>query len=41
MVPLLKKHTKMMVTEVRDNTKVKANHVYIIPPNKDMAIQMG
>ncbi|MGB5665490.1 MAG: CheR family methyltransferase, partial [Maribacter sp.] len=41
MVPLLKKHTKMMVTEVRDNTKVKANHVYIIPPNKDMAIFNG
>ena len=41
MVPLLKKHTKMMVTEVKDNTKVKPNHVYVIPPNKDMAIFNG
>ena len=41
MVPLLKSHTKMAVTQVRDNTKVVPNHVYIIPPNKDMAIFNG
>ncbi|WP_289644291.1 CheR family methyltransferase [Maribacter aestuarii] len=41
MVSLLKSHTKMTVTEVRDNTTVVPNHVYIIPPNKDMAILNG
>ena len=41
MVSLLKNHTKMAVTQVRDNTKVVPNHVYIIPPNKDMAILNG
>ncbi|MBC8767333.1 PAS domain-containing protein [Arenibacter sp. BSSL-BM3] len=41
MVQLLKNHTKMEVTQVRDNTKVLPNHVYIIPPNKDMAIFQG
>ena len=41
MVPLLKNHTKMTVTQVKNNTKVVANHVYVIPPNKDMAILNG
>lgn len=41
MVHLLKNHTKMEVTEVIDNTKVVPNHVYVIPPNKDMAIFNG
>ena len=41
MVSLLKNHTGMAVTQVRDNTKVVPNHVYIIPPNKDMAIFNG
>ncbi|MFW2377852.1 MAG: CheR family methyltransferase, partial [Cellulophaga baltica] len=41
MVELLSKHTKMQVTEVKDKTKVAKNQVYIIPPNKDMAIFNG
>ena len=41
MVSLLKNHTKMTVTQVKDNTKVVPNHVYVIPPNKDMAILNG
>ncbi|CAN0387289.1 unnamed protein product, partial [Scytosiphon promiscuus] len=41
MVQLLKNHTKMEVTQVRDNTRVLPNHVYIIPPNTDMAIFQG
>ena len=41
MVQLLKNHTTMEVTQVRDNTRVLPNHVYIIPPNKDMAIFQG
>ena len=41
MVHLLKSHTDMPVTEVKDNTMVVPNHVYIIPPNRDMAIFNG
>lgn len=41
MVELLSKHTNMQVMEVKDKTKVAKNHVYIIPPNKDMAIFNG
>lgn len=41
MVQLLMKHTTMTVLEVMDNTQVLKNHVYVIPPNKDMAIFNG
>lgn len=41
MVDLLKKHTDMVVSEVKDRTVVKPNQVYVIPPNKDMAIFNG
>ena len=41
MVDLLKKHTKMEVSEVKDKTTVHPDHVYVIPPNKDMAIYDG
>src|SRR4030042_5344824 len=38
MVDLLKRYTKMEIFEVEDGMGVKANCVYIIPPNKDMSI---
>jgi two-component system CheB/CheR fusion protein len=41
MVDLLKKYTKMQISEVKDHTEVLKDHVYIIPPNKDMAIFNG
>ena len=41
MVQLLMKHTEMQVKEVKDKTKVLPNNVYVIPPNKDMAIFKG
>ncbi len=41
MVHLLKNHTEMEVSEVKDNTLVVPNNVYVIPPNKDMAIFNG
>ena len=41
MVELLKRCTKMSVTEVQDGMKVQPNHVYVIPPNKDMGIFHG
>lgn len=41
MVPILKNHTKMEVMEVTDRTKVTPNVIFVIPPNKDMAIFNG
>ncbi|QXP58315.1 chemotaxis protein CheB [Olleya sp. HaHaR_3_96] len=41
MVHLLKSHTDMTVTEVEDHTQVVPDHIYVIPPNKDMAIFKG
>ncbi|MFT7250837.1 MAG: two-component system CheB/CheR fusion protein [Flavobacterium sp.] len=41
MVELLRKHTEMQVMEVIDNTIVVPNNIYVIPPNKDMAIYNG
>ncbi len=41
MVQLLKSHTDMQVREVKDKTKVLPNNIYIIPPNKDMAVFNG
>ena len=38
---LLQKHTKMKVYQVQDGMQVEASSVYIIPPNKDMAIFKG
>ncbi|MGB8217233.1 MAG: chemotaxis protein CheB [Candidatus Methanoperedens sp.] len=38
MADILKGYTKMEVLQVEDGMKVEPNHVYIIPPNKDMAI---
>ena len=38
---LLQNHTDMPVTQVSDNTGVKPNHVYIIPPNKRLSIEQG
>ena len=36
---LLGRHTQMAVAEVRDNTKVVPNRVYIIPPNATLTIK--
>lgn len=38
MVEILRGYTKMEVFQVEDGTKIEPNRVYIIPPNKDMAI---
>ena len=35
---LLSSHTTMPVIEVVDGTRVEANHVYVIPPNVQMAL---
>ncbi len=38
MADILKGYTKMEVFQVEDGMKVEPNRVYIIPPNRDMAI---
>src|SRR6195952_822660 len=35
---LYQKYTAMPVLEAEDNMEVKKDHVYVIPPNKDMGI---
>lgn len=41
MVDLLSRHTDMDVVQVEDRMEVKQNHVYMIPPNWDLAIDGG
>jgi len=38
---LLASHTVMPVVQIEDQMVVEANHVYVIPPNKDLSIQNG
>ena len=38
---LLTSHTAMPVTQAAQGTKVEPDHVYIIPPNMQMAIRRG
>ena len=40
-VELLARHTPMRVREVEDGMAVRADHVYIIPPNKNLAMKGG
>ncbi|MGB8492387.1 MAG: chemotaxis protein CheB, partial [Bacteroidales bacterium] len=41
MPELLQRTTSMMVIQVTDNLEIKPNHVYVLPPNKSMAILNG
>lgn len=41
MTELLKRYTRMEVVEVKDGMKITPNKVYIIPPNKEMALKEG
>jgi two-component system, chemotaxis family, CheB/CheR fusion protein len=38
---LLKRATSMPVREVTNNLRVKANHIYVIPPNTSLCIAQG
>ena len=38
---ILARHTVMKVVQIEDPMPVEANHVYVIPPNKDLTIQNG
>ena len=41
MAELLQRSTAMEVVQVKDHTRVRADCVYVIPPNKDMSILHG
>ena len=41
MVELLQRSTLMSVVQIQDHMKVEANHVYVIPPNRDLSILRG
>ena len=41
LVELLSRTTRMPVEQAAEDTRVRPNHVYIIPPNMDMIIQSG
>lgn len=41
MPELLQRATSMNVLEVEDGMKVEPDHIYVIPPNKDMTIMHG
>jgi two-component system CheB/CheR fusion protein len=41
MPELLQRATTMEVVQVKDRTAVRPDHVYVIPPNKDMSILHG
>lgn len=38
---LIQKSTSMRVVEAEDGTKILPNHIYVIPPGKDMGIHNG
>src|SRR5262249_45998108 len=41
LVELLQRATQMEVVQAKDRMMVEANHVYVIPPNKDMSLLHG
>jgi two-component system CheB/CheR fusion protein len=41
LVELVQRYTRMAVVQVQDEQEVEPNHVYIIPPNRDMALMHG
>ena len=36
---LLSRHTAMPAVQIEDRMKLEPNHLYVIPPNKDLAIR--
>ena len=41
MAELIGRHTRMPVVEAADHAAVEANRVYVIPPNRDLALRDG
>lgn len=40
-VDIISRETQLKIEEVKDKTRVKPNHIYIIPPNHNMEIEKG
>ena len=41
MVELLQRNTSMPVVQIKDRMRIEPDHVYVIPPNKDLSILHG
>lgn len=41
LVELLQRHTPMPVVEVQDQVQIEPNHVYVIPPGRDLSMLHG
>ena len=41
LVELLQRNTPMVVLQIKDRMAIEPNHVYVIPPNKDLSILNG
>jgi two-component system CheB/CheR fusion protein len=41
LVELLQRNTTMPVVQIKDRMKIEPDHVYVIPPNKDLSILHG
>ncbi len=41
LVPILSRTAKMPVGEIRNQTRVAPNHIYVIPPNTQLSISGG
>ena len=41
MVELLQRNTAMPVVQIKDRMKIEPDHVYVIPPNRDLSILHG
>ncbi len=41
LVELLQRNTAMPVVQIKDRIKIEPDHVYVIPPNKDLSILHG
>jgi len=41
LVELLQRSTTMQVVQIKDRMKIEPDHVYVIPPNKDLSILHG
>jgi two-component system CheB/CheR fusion protein len=41
LVELLQRNTPMPVVQIKDRMKIEPDHVYVIPPNKDLSILHG
>ncbi|KJS01654.1 MAG: chemotaxis protein CheB [Desulfobulbaceae bacterium BRH_c16a] len=41
MAELLQRHTTMPVTQIEDRIRIEPDHVYVIPPNRDLSLLHG